>query len=185
MSNTRLIQNKATHGNGGAILLGYASSLQLTRCALNENEASHSGGAIFGYTESKLEVIQSAIISNVAEYGAGIYSHKGEVTTKRVGINNNRARADGGGLYLSEGSTANIKQTEMEQNKAHNTGAAIYTGGNNIDMFFVLITNNIASGGDNGIYCTSSQTINIDCTSQTNLDSSSSNCKFVTNNNPF
>ena len=185
MSNTRLIQNKATHGNGGAILLGYASSLQLTRCALNENEASHSGGAIFGYTESKLEVIQSLIISNVAEYGAGIKSYKGEITTLRVGINNNRARIHGGGFFLSRGSSAKIKQTEIEQDTAGNKGAAIFTRGDDIDMFFVLIRNNAAGKEDNGISCTGSQTINIDCTSKANLDSSNGNCKFLLENTPF
>jgi predicted outer membrane repeat protein len=84
------VANYAYHNNGG----------RFVQCAFIANNATDSGGAIFGYGD--LDLIDCLVVYNTALYGAAVFHDNRDGSVLRV-INStfvgNRADADGGGIY--------------------------------------------------------------------------------------
>lgn len=119
--------------DGGAVKNEKGSLRVQNGSLLKDNTATEvEGGAIFN-TDSKVEIVDSSIIGNVALKGAGggIYSfgENANVLIENSHFQENSA-ISGGGLYHEVGSgPLTIKASIIEANRAENFGGGVFSGG--------------------------------------------------------
>ena len=138
-----------TDGDGGGIFMENECGLYLLRSTLSGNRAENGGGL---KTDSScgIDIQDSTISGNTAEYGGGIYVGDSSVVValENSTLSNNTATAEGGGIYMEDGSGSpdgfvTVKNSIMAGNTISGTlvnGAAdctdprvsVTTGGYNI-----------------------------------------------------
>lgn len=142
ITNTEIVSNSAANGGG---IYNIGSLIALTNSKLAANRAEESGGG--AYTVSLLdpcfrcpskvpgviEVVNSAVISNSAANGGGIFVNAGEIEVANAKIAANRAEVAGGALYVQNidrfRGIAHVTNSEVVSNSAANGGAFQFTGG--------------------------------------------------------
>ena len=150
--------NKATTGNGGAILLT-SGSISMSGGVLFQNEAKINGGAIYtgnaSFTLSSIEGhIPPAVQGNKANDGNGgaIYSDSGAVTISAGTIGGttngqgNIAGQNGGVLYANTG-TVTVGEVTMTGNIATSNGGTLYVGSGAVELNGSTMMNNSAQNG--------------------------------------
>ena len=176
---SRFINNTASLGNGGAIMLSesrqnfnYTNPSIITRCQFINNRAINaSGGAIYKEGKNtKLVIDRSSYVSNTADaFGGAIYvsGENNSIQVTSITFRNNAAVGESGGAIYSNGRYANVTLTSST---FHNNSAS-YCGVLNVDNynhFSVNLTNSIFTyntalgqtiGG--GVACIVNATINI------------------------
>ncbi|MBX3324072.1 MAG: hypothetical protein KF757_13910 [Phycisphaeraceae bacterium] len=118
-----LMINRTINGAGGALQIGDSASVSIVGSVLSGNEASWVGGAIALY-EATLELEDSALEANEAEYGGALALSFAEATLDRVRIEGNLARESGGGIDIFGGSL-DATNTLLAGNHAKNIGGGI------------------------------------------------------------
>jgi predicted outer membrane repeat protein len=90
--------------NGGGVAVDANATLNLTDCAVTNNDAVHDGGGI--YNAGTTTVSGCTATRNTAEYGGGIYNFEGTLTLQMsdasgatCSVTGNRATVNGGGIY--------------------------------------------------------------------------------------
>lgn len=130
MNNGIISRNRATHGAG--IYLGNDTKFIMGNGMISGNDATSRhwtgyGGGLFLAENSKLLKEGGTIITNSASNnGGGIYiSSQSEANITGV-ISNNIAIRNGGGVYMNDESEVKITG-EIKNNGAHGLGGGIYT----------------------------------------------------------
>ncbi len=105
MLHTDLYQNHADY-YGGAI--GNYGTLSISTSTLDSNSATSRGGGIYNYEGGHLDLNQSTLSGNTAQFGGGIYTelfvyNTGTLTMTNSTLSGNSASRDGGGIYADGG----------------------------------------------------------------------------------
>jgi hypothetical protein len=102
----------------------------------------NGGGAIF--SQERLEVADSVITGNTAQWGGGIYSAEfGELTVVNSVVSGNTATSSGGGLY-NWGGTVFIFDSTLSDNDSATNGGAILNANNGT----LTVSRSTISGND-------------------------------------
>ncbi|MCP4362090.1 MAG: hypothetical protein GY796_29125, partial [Chloroflexi bacterium] len=130
ISGTQFISNTA-QGSGGAIVIGFAPTFQVTNAAFEKNRSqAHDGGAIAVLANVHLQVTNTTFIDNAAADDGGA------ITTWDIGIaqgvtavdstfsNNAAALGDGGAIRMR--GDLNLMNTDFADNTAEGEGGAVY-----------------------------------------------------------
>ena len=152
------------------------SDVAIRGLTLTGGNDPNGGGAIF--TRERLEVADSLITGNTAQWGGGIYNDLyGELTVVNSEISGNDATSSGGGLYNWGGSVfifdsvisgndsaneaggiknvnngaLNVARSTISGNTAQSIGGGLYNGDGNVNIADSTISGNTADAGG-GIY---------------------------------
>jgi uncharacterized repeat protein (TIGR01451 family) len=117
----------ANAANGAALNVPAAgATVQVERCALDNNTATGNGGAISN--SGDLTLVESTVSANAANTGGGIFNASGAtLTATNSTISGNRANSDGGGL--ANVGTATLLNVTFADNVADNDNNASGDGG--------------------------------------------------------
>lgn len=160
-------EHNSSQKNGGAILVGSTTDLQVTTLNLTENTAL-VGGGLCSYAVNA--TIQNVVAKrNVAHHSGGAVAVAGGVTTIANGIfQNNTAQQDasyngvgvGGGAVAVVGGELNLQGTRPANNQSNFTfdgnvarfGGAIATGAGTLNATGLVFGNNTANHGSMAYY---------------------------------
>ncbi|MEM6964723.1 MAG: right-handed parallel beta-helix repeat-containing protein [Bacteroidota bacterium] len=153
----------STTFRGGAILIGDATTLNMSKVTLTENYADVDGGAIStdsGTSDCIISISDCTFSDNVAHnavdldaYGGGIYNGGGDLTLTDCVFSNNRCDEEGGGVYISEYLSKNeFYRCNFNDNRSEAVGTISFGGGisvigGNIYLEDCIIEDNFASNG--------------------------------------
>lgn len=121
-------------GTGGAVVVGFGSTLSMSRCTLSDNAAAGSGGAIENF-QGTLTLLECTLVNNRAnQFGGGIDNFGGPLALTHCTLVGNQANSgggvfDGGGqLNLTNcivaGNTAAVSPDLRVLNGSFNRGGA-------------------------------------------------------------
>lgn len=124
------------------------------RVADNDANEYVCGGGILNY--SRLTVMDSIISSNSARRGGGVFS-KGTLNLYSRTLVTQNIAYEGGGIFNSGGAGAyalvNLNGCSINNNRADELGAGIYSAGNTVNMFpGSIISGNNAGNSGGGVY---------------------------------
>ncbi len=113
----------------GAGMHNNASSPVITNVTFENNTSRHVSGGVLNANGSNPNLSNVKILSNSANYGAGIYNTGSSPILTNVIIANNSSGIQGGGLenFFSSPTLTNVV---LANNTAANKGGAIYSNGN-------------------------------------------------------
>ena len=142
---TSISHNKAktsqdVYGGGGVYITGSATRFIMNGGIISDNEALYGAG-ILSATRDGLEINGGSIVDNIANGdGGGIYAKRYKFEDKydkllianKVIISNNKAKRNGGGLWIGDNLNATIeKGSQVYNNRADIMGDDIYFSGTN------------------------------------------------------
>ena len=155
-----IIRHNEAVREGGGIYNHADGYITIIRSQIESNSSYASGGGISN--KGTLNILDNSIItsnradSNTAdgaiEYGAGIYSHGGNVNIDNSTIESNEA-PNGGGIAIIDGELI-INASLVSGNIVRRSGGGIYNKGLNSTLIIqggTIIKNNISSFGS-GVY---------------------------------
>jgi CSLREA domain-containing protein len=120
--NSRLANNSANGGEGGAIHIEGAGSLLLDHSTVSGNFAFRGGG--IAAEGEPVTVSHSTVKFNTAQtFGGGINSLGGVINFSRSSVRNNLAGSDGGGIATL--GTVNLTASSVTGNRAFDEGGGI------------------------------------------------------------
>ena len=100
-----------------------ATQLNINNCLFDFNSANN-GGAICVKDESTKMIIKDSTIhkNQASQYGGGIYVHnKGSIDVRNCDITENTAQTKGGGIYGTDSETSVlVKDSSINENKGNN-----------------------------------------------------------------
>jgi CSLREA domain-containing protein len=132
--------NFAASGGGIAVVQG--STVNVTRSTLNNNTTNQGGAGIYIDSSSTANVTNSTITGNSTHaIGGGIHNNMGTVNITNSTINNNFADYGGG---IGGGGTVNITDSTISSNSASTEGGGVYTdtgGTANIKSSIIALNN--------------------------------------------
>ncbi len=108
-----------TFGRGGAISMASGSNITLLNAFINNNTASHQGGAIYA---DSFNITLSPAVINIGRNPNGC-DYAEICSTISNNIAQNSITGKGGVVYLRRRAIANINQTEMANNQADDSSA--------------------------------------------------------------
>jgi hypothetical protein len=151
-------------GNEGGGILNERGTLMINNCTISENTAENQGGGIcndgsFGGSAS-LEISDSVVSSNVAEFGGGLCNDARAKGTATLNVSNStitdNSAGHGGGAAFNVGDSLEtaplrLNSCTVSSNSTQVWGGGIYNHG------MVTITNstvsgNFVSGGGGAVY---------------------------------
>ncbi len=138
---SRFVDNHATgagpNGLGGGIYNSSTGTLYLSDSAIASNDAVYAGGGMTnaggGTLYIRRSLIDNNLISGSTSIGGGI-ANGGWMAVANSTVSGNSARLDGGGIYDSLGSSADLnnvtltKNTADSDNDGNGNGGGIYSG---------------------------------------------------------
>ncbi len=157
-----------------------STSIWIEDAKFIDNKATSGGGICIEHskTSSKSTVKNVTITSTEpSTNGAGVYIKKGSVDIIGSIIKDNTVKSDGGGVYITGGTTAapcvvNIIDSDISGNTAERNGGGVYTGKNTIFTITDCdINKNIAKSGG-GLYIDGANSTIIGCNVTENTASS-------------
>jgi predicted outer membrane repeat protein len=154
---------------GGAIYAAYNTEdstrrlIDVANCEISHNAALSGGGL---YLLGCRPTINGTVISNnvATNNGGGIYAGRNDKTEKSVDMSlsnvevSMNSAGEGGGLYLDNKCTVNIKSGQFTSNSATGNGGGVSIHGGSVVMYsgsgayLAMVNNNTAGGNGGGIY---------------------------------
>lgn len=132
----------------------------INKGSVTGNKALRNGGGIFQEENTKF-IIEGQEVSfdkneSLEGSGGAVYIALGEAEVKGGTISNNRAKINGGALYIN----GKITMTDgaIENNHATNGGGICVEAGDDLEFMNCSITRNTASNYGGGIYVTNDKT---------------------------
>lgn len=118
-------QNNEASGYGGAVYVNTGSALTLKDSAVTGNRAAKYG-SVYTATGATLTLVSAQITGNEAQMGGGVYVSKDTAVTLegKTVIRSN----DGGNLYLTAGTTVELKALIQGASVAVSAGRGAFTG---------------------------------------------------------
>ena len=129
--------------SGGGIMI-FASTLQLTDCAVSGNTASlYNGGGIFNFDQSNLILNRTTVSGNsAAGEGGGIVNYQDSTMTLiNSTVSANTSGTDGGGI-VNNGSTLVVINGTIAGNSATTVGGGIADSNGTLTLKSTLVANN-------------------------------------------
>ncbi|EQC29080.1 hypothetical protein SDRG_13240 [Saprolegnia diclina VS20] len=150
-----VLQNTTAAGSGGGVFLDAQSVMTLNNSII-ANATARLGGGVY-LKNSRLFLTGAVITTNVAGYGAGIFTQDtGSISGDSASVlSHNTASVCGGGLALNGSSSdlAAITNVPITANAATNGGGACVLGGyTQIAWATTVVLDNFASGNGGGLY---------------------------------
>lgn len=113
LENSHVYKNRAGYYGGGIGNYGVMSIISTT---LEKNNANVRGGGLYDYEGGHVNIVQSTLSENYAQFGGGIYSelfihNNAALSVINSTISGNTASRDGGGLYAVGGNTQILNAT--------------------------------------------------------------------------
>ena len=129
ISNSNIYQNHA-NSFGGAI--ENSGTLAISTTTLDANSAGTNGGGIFNDDNGHLDINQTTVSNNTAQYGGGIYSgfniyNNGTLIMTNSTLSGNTASRDGGGIYATGGHIS-LYNDSIARNQVMVPGDITYPG---------------------------------------------------------
>ena len=128
------------YGGGGVYITGSATRFIMNGGIISDNEAL-CGAGILSATRDGLQINGGSIVDNIANGdGGGIYAKRYKFQDKydkllianKVIVSNNKAKRNGGGLWIGDNLNATIeKGSQVYNNRADIMGDDIYFNGSN------------------------------------------------------
>ncbi len=151
--------NTATGGHGGGVFATKGSLLAMDlgsyacigpRCSqLSYNTSTNAyGGGVFANFNSEVDLRQTFVEGNTAEYGGGIYAHQGQVYLYNVLVaGNNATGSTGGGIRLLNDVTFEGAHNTIAYNDAGRaaTGRAIDIGASTLALRNSIVWGHVSS----------------------------------------
>lgn len=141
------------YGLGGAITTWDGADLIVRGSTFTENEARY-GGAIYNESaHTTILIEQNSVLHGNSVFfdGGGIYNSAGEIVLNQVTLTENVAGDRGGGLYLVNGSEANLFNVILQANGAGIVGGGIRITSSSLSLIDVTLWENSASVLGGGI----------------------------------
>jgi len=120
---------------GGGVRVTHLGSLEIQDSTIQENTAEYEGGGLYG--DGPIFLDNVTILSNEANRGGGVYCDQ-NCTLSDITISQNQASL-GGGVYND--STADIQLTTINNNLASLEGGGIYSEAN-LNLINVTVSGN-------------------------------------------
>jgi hypothetical protein len=164
MINVSVVDNIANEG-GGILWFPQESTDTLSNIFVSGNSASGDGGGIRTYGTTSSTIVNSQIIRNTSNGGAGMYLQGiSKLSNMLIYDNNATGGPTGSGGYgggvLIYGGNASIDSTIIASNTGNSDGGGLYKwGGGSISYNFVSIIDNSGVNGG-GIYNSSTANLN-------------------------
>lgn len=172
VTGSQFLNNKNTSLTGGAIALTNGGILTVTSTTFNNN-SGFDGGAVYVDPTASATISASTVISNAANYGAGIESF-GTLTVTDSTITQNKAVNDGGGVWnvsgiatltndtvsfnsgsqgggISNYDTLVLTNSTINNNTSTASGGGVLSSGN-ATLTSSTINNNISTDNGGGIF---------------------------------
>jgi hypothetical protein len=130
---------------------GENSSAVLSRFTITNGLASLFGGGIMCNNNSNPTLDKLTIANNSAEWGGGIYFGNSSPVLKNSKIINNSADWNAGGIYATGGFDVHLTDLIISENFAYNDGGGILAGScAELNIVNTLISDNTAQLGSGG-----------------------------------
>ena len=135
----------------------------------SNNQATKNGGAVYGYTRSKLEIKNSTFTANeslvsTGDAGGGaMYFSGSHAELENVEFSNNVAGRNGGAFCAYSAAQVTVTNMTATSNRSGYRGGVIYIGssGTVVSIYSGEANSNTATNNGNTIYCGGSSTLNI------------------------
>jgi hypothetical protein len=148
-----IADNVADYGGG----LGVGSGrLLLSQSLIEGNTALSGGGAYVSASGTVLEITDTTLRINEADYGGAVFSLEGTVLLNRAALYGNQAGTSGGGM-LNHGQTR-LTNVTVSANHARMTGGGIYNELGPVHLLNVTLAGNSAPFGGGALYTAAGQT---------------------------
>lgn len=148
------IRSNRAEGFGGG-LYSTSSGYALSNCLVVANTANSYGGGFYVSPEtnppSVIEIVASAVSSNVGLYGGAIYTSHAVLDLATSTFAGNRAAGSGGGLWLYGDTT--IRDCRIAANVSSNEGGGIFHLGGPLALSGQTRFDGNAGTAGNGIWC--------------------------------
>ncbi len=105
--------NLAASGRGGAILDGVGSTTSITASAIISNSAVNGGGI---FSQSSVNIVNSTLSDNNVSGNGGAINTTGTASLSNVTVFNNTAGGSGGGIYAGGASAVTLRNTILAGN---------------------------------------------------------------------
>jgi len=167
LTDCSITDNTAGDDGGGVSLAdGDVSGLvmTLTDCLIDGNKAAEYGGGVHVFIFSsnarlRVFVLGCTFTRNFAERGAGLLiEDNGDsyVTVTGCSIHGNKARFDGGGVYIAGEATAMFTDINIYGNNARDGGGVYIDGSPRVSFMDCNISGNIAGTNGENLYISTS-----------------------------
>ena len=125
LDGTFISENKAAKNAGGILAAGAGTKFTVISGTVSHNDAAKNGGGIFVSKGVALDMQGGMVKYNTSKDGAGIYVYFGEAELSGGEVSYNTASNTGGGMQVTETSTATVKGDVVFNNNKANLGAGI------------------------------------------------------------
>jgi uncharacterized repeat protein (TIGR01451 family) len=139
-----------TAESGGGIYLVSSSNITLTTNQVYSNTASVFGGGILVHAVTSTVIIENEVYSNAAEYAGGIKLSSNDAVLQDNHVHHNTARANGGGISVSNSDRATLSGNDVHHNTAISFAAGIYLQHNSTATLTGNEVYSNTSGGSGG-----------------------------------
>ncbi|WP_051907745.1 choice-of-anchor Q domain-containing protein [Flavimarina sp. Hel_I_48] len=175
-TNNRFDTNNAAPGNGGALHVSGAATINILGGIYSGNRAARDGGAFWNQAGATMNLKDSVIVNqstasgNMANNGGGGLYNNGGVVTMENGIqlffNHASGSSGSGGGILSNGGTITMENTHIAENDANRAGAGIEMIDGTLNVITSSIRKNFfdkaAPGNGAGVHITGSTGVNFE-----------------------
>ena len=151
-------------GNGAGIYVK-GGTVNFSGGVISDNKAERYGAGIFCCENSTLNITGGTIRNNSAALdGGGIHLNNSVAAVENAEINNNSAK-NGGGLFVTSGSTCTLTDSFVSADKANERGGGISVQGKStLEIKDSTVSSNSASYDGGGIYTCESSVLTMDGT---------------------
>ena len=133
------------YGGGAYVTNGGTATIDGT---IQYNTAKNGGGIMVGYN-SDVEITGNVINNNASVSGGGIYANQATISLAGNLKSNKATSQDGGGIYAS-GSTLTINDGNIDGNTAYRYGGGVYAQSKSEITVNGDVVNNVATTGNGG-----------------------------------
>lgn len=135
-------------GNGGAVHVTGAGTFTLQNSTVTENMAGNEGGGLWGANAGVMNVSRSAVYSNEAPKGGGLFLQGGEGATGTLWVEHstvaNNMATTGGGVQVN-GGVATIVASTIAGNMANEAGGGTYHMMGTLNLNSTIVADNAAA----------------------------------------
>ena len=124
-----LILEDGSAEDGGILHIENNSQVDLFNVTIRQGTASGTGGGVYVGSNATLNMVDTRIEENSADWGGGIGSELGNWTTIRKSVITNNQATSGGGIGLGAFSIYNINESTIGDNTATFNGGGISAAG--------------------------------------------------------
>ena len=152
-----IISNNLSYEHGAGVNIGSNGKFTMTGGEIKYNTSTIGDGGGVYLDSGTYNMENGSINNNKAISGAGAYVSSATFSLKGGEFKNNQASQKGGGFYIGDGSTVNLTDGNVNNNKAINGGGFYQTQSTNntitnISGNCIINANEATNGNGGGVY---------------------------------